>query len=59
MWLLEEQVAWVWIDEVGGRTSEWHSAGVYMSGFTVGTLAKVGARDGTRGQGSRLVLTSS
>ena len=35
--------------EVGDRASEGHAAGVYGRGFTSGSLARVGAKDGTWG----------
>ena len=35
------------IGEVGGRASEGQAAGVYGTGFTARSLARVGARDGT------------
>ena len=35
--------------EVGDRASEGHAAGVYGRGFTPGSLARVGAKDGTWG----------
>ena len=47
------------IGEVGERASEGQAAGVYGAGFTVGSLAGKGARGGTRGRGTRLVLTRS
>ena len=43
---MEEQVAWVWIGEVGDRARQ--AAGVYGAGFTARSLGRVGARDGTR-----------
>ena len=47
------------IDEVGNRANEGQAAGVYGTGFTAGGLAGKGARGGTRGQKTRLVLTRS
>ena len=41
------------IGEVSDRVSEGQAAGVYGTGFTAGSLAKLGARDRMRGQGSR------
>ena len=57
MRLLEEQVDG--IGEVGDRASEGQAAGMYGAGFTVGSLARKGARGGMRGWGTRLVLTRS
>ena len=36
------------IGEVGDRASEGQTAGVYRAGFTAGSLARKGARSGTR-----------
>ena len=41
---------------VGDRASEGQAAGVYGSGFTVGSLARKGARDGTRGMGDKVSI---
>ena len=35
------------IGEVGDRASEGQAAGMYVAGFTAGSLARVGARGGT------------
>ena len=43
------------IDEVGDQASEGHAAGVYGAGFTVESLARKGARDGT---GNKVVSSS-
>jgi hypothetical protein len=40
------------ISEVGNWTSEGQVAGVYGAGFTAGSLARKGARDGTGNKGS-------
>ena len=39
------------IGEVGNRASQGQAAGVYGAGFTVESLARVGARSGTMGTG--------
>ena len=41
----EEQVVWVWIGEVGGRTREEQAAGLYGTDFTAVFLARVEVRD--------------
>ena len=46
------------IDEIGDRDSKGQVAGMYGAGFTVGSLARKGARSGTRGT-RRLVLTKT
>ena len=57
------------VDEVAGRASGMdvdrigevgdQAAGVYVVGFTAGSLARKGVKDGTRGMGIRLVLPRS
>ena len=47
------------IGEIGDRASEGQAAGVYGARFTAGSLAGKGARGGTRGTGTKLVLTRS
>ena len=42
------------IGEVGDRASEGQAAGVYGAGFTAGSLAGKGARDGMRGTGNKV-----
>ena len=42
------------IDEAGDRASEGQAAGVYRTGFTVGSLVGKGARGGTRGMGNKV-----
>ena len=42
-------MAWVWIGKVGDQASQGQAAGVYGAGFTAGSLAGKGARDGSRG----------
>ena len=44
----------VWIGEVHDRTSEGQAAGVYGACFTTGSLARKGARGGTRGTGNKV-----
>ena len=41
------------ISEIGDRAREGQVAGVYGVGFTVGSLARKGARDRTRGMGKK------
>jgi hypothetical protein len=41
-----------WINEVGD--SEGQADGVYEKGFTAGSLARIGVRDKTRGQGTKV-----
>ena len=38
------------IGEIGGRANERQAAGEYGIGFTVGSLARIGAQDRIRGQ---------
>ena len=42
------------IGEVGDRAIEEHAAGVYGAGFTAGSLARKGDKDGARGTGSKV-----
>jgi hypothetical protein len=42
------------IGEVGDWASEGQATGVYGAGFTAGSLARKGARDGTRGSGNKV-----
>ena len=42
------------IGEVGGWASEGQAAGMYGAGFTAGSLAGKGARDGMRGTGNKV-----
>ena len=42
------------IGEVGDRASERQAAGVYGAGFTAKSLARKGARGGTRGMGNKV-----
>ena len=42
------------IGEVGDRSNEGQAAGVYGAGFTVGSMARVGTRGGTRGPGIKV-----
>ena len=47
------------IGEVGDRASEGQAAGVYLIGFTAGSLTRKGARDGLRRMGNKVNLTRS
>ena len=42
------------IGEVGDQASEGQAAGVYGAGFTAGSLARKGAKIGTRGMGNKV-----
>ena len=42
------------IGEIGDRANEGQAAGVYGAGFTTGSLARKGARSGTRGTGNKV-----
>ena len=55
MRLLEEQVPFVdRIGEGGDKASEGQACGVYGAGFTMGSLARNGAKGGARGMGNKI-----